>query len=152
MAQACAEVLPQRRSRTGIVRRKEHGEHEEEAPETCGTHHDAEEESEPDRQFAIGYQEGDACGVWKDKAAENGRHERVNASLEEFVDPELKAAVKSKCRAEHFVLAEDQEKNTNADAEQGERIAVTSAGIGRKSHHDYRSMAEFPLQLNSYEE
>jgi len=152
VAQACAEVLPEGRSRTGIVRREEQGEHEEEAAETCGTHHDAEEEGEANRQFAIGYQEGDACAVWKDKAAENGRHERVNASLEEFVDPELKAAVKCECRAKNFVLAEDQEKNTNADAEQGERIAVTSAGIWRKSHRDYRSMTEFPLQLNSYEE
>jgi len=57
----------QRGAPHGIVRREEQGEHEEEAAETCGTHHDAEEESEPDRQFAIGYQEGTLvpCGRTK---------------------------------------------------------------------------------------
>jgi hypothetical protein len=41
----------------------------------------------------------------------------------------LKAAVKSKCCAEDFVLGKDQEKNTHAEAEQGERLAIASAGI-----------------------
>jgi len=68
-----------------------------------------------------------ACG--EDEAAEDGHHERISASVEEFVDPELKAAVKSKCCAEDFVLAEYQEKNTHADAEQGQRIAVPRADI-----------------------
>ncbi len=85
-----------------------------------------------------------------DKATEDGRHERVSAALEEFVDPELKAAVKSECCAENFVLAEDQEKNTDAYAEQGERLAVASAGIRRKSHSDCHSIAEFLLQQNLY--
>jgi hypothetical protein len=67
--------------------------------------------------------------VWENKAAENGRHERISPSLEEFVDPELKAAMKSKGCAEHFVLGEDQEKNADADAEQGERIVIASVGI-----------------------
>ncbi len=129
VAQAGAKILPEGRSRTGIIRREKHGEHEEEAGKTCGTHQDAENEREPDRQFAIGYQEGEAGGVRKDKATENGHHERVSPTLEEFVDPELKAAVKSEGCAENFVLGEDQEKNTDADTEQGEGIAVTSAWI-----------------------
>ncbi len=54
VAQACAEVLPEGRSSTGIVRREEHSEHEEETAEACRTHEDAENEREPDRQFAIG--------------------------------------------------------------------------------------------------
>jgi hypothetical protein len=37
--------------------------------------------------------------------------------------------MKSKCCTEHFVLAEDQEKQTDANAEQGEGIAVPRAGI-----------------------
>jgi len=120
MTQACAEVLPEGRSRTGIVRREEHGEHQEETAEACGTHQDAQNEPEPDGQFAVRYQEGDARSVRKDKATENGRHERVSASLEEFVDPELKAAVKMKCCAENLVLAENHKKNTYTDAQQGQ--------------------------------
>ena len=54
---------------------------------------------------------------------------RISASLKELVDPELKTTVKSKCCAEDFVFTEDQEKNTHANAEQGERIAVPRAGI-----------------------
>jgi hypothetical protein len=41
----------------------------------------------------------------------------------------LKAAVKSKCCAEDFVLGKDQEKNTHAEADQGERLAIAGAGI-----------------------
>ncbi len=128
MAQARAEVLPEGRSRAGIVRREEHREHKNETAETCGTHQDAENQRESDCQFAIGYQEGDARGAREDKTAENGRHEGISPSLEELVDPELKAAVKSKRRAENFVLAEDQEKNSDADAKEGERITVAIAG------------------------
>src|SRR2546429_4520029 len=36
VAQACAEVLPNGRSSPGIVRREKHGEHEDQAAETCG--------------------------------------------------------------------------------------------------------------------
>src|SRR5437016_7844739 len=58
----------------------------------------------------------------------------ISPSLEELVDPELKAAVKSKCGAKNFVLAEDQEKNTDADAEQGKRIPVADAGNRSEFH------------------
>jgi hypothetical protein len=64
----------------------------------------------------------------EDEAAENGRHERVSPCLDKFVNPELKAAVKSKCGSENFVLSEDQEKNAHADAQKGESIAVASGG------------------------
>jgi hypothetical protein len=67
--------------------------------------------------------------VSEDEATENGRHERVSPAFEEFVDPELKAAVKSEGRAENFVLAENQEKNAHANAKQGESIIIASAGI-----------------------
>jgi len=53
----------------------------------------------------------------------------ISASVEEFVDPELKAAVKSKCCAEDFVWPNIKKKNTHADAEQGQRIAVPRADI-----------------------
>jgi hypothetical protein len=36
--------------------------------------------------------------------------------FEKAADPELEAAVKSELRAEDFVLAEDEEKDSNADA------------------------------------
>ena len=116
VAQACSEVLPEGRRCTGIVRREEHGQHKDESAEACGAYHDTENQREPDRQFAIGHQKGDACRVPENKTSQNGRHERISPSLEELVDPELKAAVKSKCGAKNLVLAEDQEKNTDADA------------------------------------
>ena len=53
MAQACAEVLPERRSSTGVVRREEHGEHEEETAEACRTYEDAKNEREPDRSGSV---------------------------------------------------------------------------------------------------
>ncbi len=44
VAEAGAEILPERRSCTRIVRREEHGQHEDEAEEACGTHENAENE------------------------------------------------------------------------------------------------------------
>src|SRR5713226_6946502 len=105
VAEAGAEILPERRSCTRIVRTEEHGQHEDEAEEACGTHEDAENQSEPGCQFAIGHEEGDACSVRKNKTTQNGGHEGVSPTLEEFIDPELEAAVKSEGRAKDFVLA-----------------------------------------------
>jgi len=129
VAEAGAEVLPKRSFCTGIVRREKHCQHENQAAEASGTHQDTENECKPDCQFAVGHEEGDAGGVREDKASENGRHEGVSATLEEFVDPELKAAVKSEGRTEDFVLAENQEKNAHTDAKQGESMTIASAGI-----------------------
>ena len=42
VAEAGAEILPERRSSTRIVRREKHGHHEDEAEEACGTHENAE--------------------------------------------------------------------------------------------------------------
>src|SRR5260370_2477507 len=131
MAEACSEILPKRRSHAGIVRREKQGQHEDEAAETGGAHQDSKNESEPDCKFAVGHEECDARGVREDEATENGRHERVSPTVKEFVDPELKAAVKSEGRAENFVLAEDLEKNAHADAKQGESIIIASVGIQR---------------------
>ncbi len=80
----------------------------------------------------------------ENKASQNGRHKRISPSLEELVDPELKAAVESKCGAENFVLAEDQEKNTDADAEQGQCIAVADAGIRSEFDRCSHSTAQSP--------
>ena len=53
----------------------------------------------------------------KNEAAEDGGHEGICATLlEKAVDPELKAAVKRELRSEDFVLAEDEEEKTDADA------------------------------------
>src|SRR5437773_9243601 len=151
MAQACAKVLPEGRSRAGVVRREEQGEHEDEAAETCGTHQDTENQRNSNRQFAIGHQKGDARGVWKNKAAQNGRHERISPALQELIDPELKAAVKCKCGAENFVLLEDQEKNPHTDTDQGKRSAVADTGIRRKIHRHSHSTVELPLPRYSRE-
>src|SRR5439155_26100715 len=124
MAEARAEVLPEGRSRAGIVRGEEHGEHENKAAETCGADEDAENERGPDCQLAISHQEGDARGVWEHEAAQSGRHERVSRALEAPVDPELKAAAKSRCSSEDFVLTEDQEKNRYAGPEHRNRIGT----------------------------
>ena len=65
----------------------------------------------------------------KNKTTQNRCHEGISPTLEEFVDPELEAAMKGKGRAKDFVLAEDQEKDSGADAEQGESITIASVGV-----------------------
>ena len=61
----------------------------------------------------------------EDKATEDGCHEGIGAALfEEAVDPKLEAAVKSELRAEDFVLAEDEEEDAYADAQNGQRACI----------------------------
>src|SRR5260370_18392870 len=67
------------------------------------------------------------------KAAQNRFHERISPALaEKFVDPELKPAVQRELRAEDFVLAEDQKKGADADAQHGE--SARFAGVSRERH------------------
>src|SRR5260370_33256144 len=94
MVEGGAEILTERRCCNRIVRREEHGQHEEEAEEACGTHENAENERYPDRQFTVSHEEGDGCSVRKNKTTQNGRQEGVSPTLEKFDDPELEAAVK----------------------------------------------------------
>jgi len=63
--------------------------------------------------------------VGEDETPEDRGHEGIGAALfEEAVDPELEAAVKRELRAEDFVLAEDEEKEADADAQNGERAGI----------------------------
>jgi len=60
----------------------------------------------------------------KNQAAQHRNHERVGSVLEKLVDPELKSAVQRELRAKHFVLREDQEKNSHRDAQEGQRSGI----------------------------
>src|SRR5260370_12484449 len=93
MVEAGAEILPERRSCTRIVRREEHGQHEEEAEEACGTQENAENERYPERQFTVSHVEGDGCSVRKNKTTQKGRHEGVSPTVEKFVVPDFDATL-----------------------------------------------------------
>ena len=61
----------------------------------------------------------------KGEASEDGGHEGIGATLfEEAVDPELKTAVKCELCAKDFVLAEDEEEDADADAQNGQRTCI----------------------------
>jgi hypothetical protein len=63
--------------------------------------------------------------VREDEIAEEGGHEGIGSAFgEEFVDPELKAAVQRELGGENFVLGEDQEEDGDADAEYGQGAGV----------------------------
>ncbi len=125
MAKAGAEILPDGCGGAGIVRGEEQREHVEEAAEAGGADQNAENEREPDGEFAVRDKEGDGRGVRQDEAAKNRRHERIRAAFgKEFADPELKAAVKRELRAEDFVFAKIEEEEADADAKRGERAGV----------------------------
>src|SRR5882762_9122145 len=80
-------------------------------------------------------------GVGWDEVAEGGDHEGVGAAFgEEFVDPELKAAVQGEFCAEDFVLGEDEEEEAHADAEDGEGARVLGVGGKRDGGDDSQSM------------
>jgi hypothetical protein len=124
----------------GVVGGEEQDEHEDQAGDAGGAHEDAEEEGESDGKFAVGNEEGDRCGVREDEIAEEGNHEGVGAAFgEEFVDPELKAAVQGEFSTEDLVLGEDEEEETDADAEESEGAGVL--GVGGKRHGGMTNLA-----------
>ena len=125
MAEAGAEILPEGGGGAGIVRGEEQREHVEEAAGAGGAHQDAEDEREPDGEFAISDEESDGRGVRQNETAKNRRHEGIRAAFgEEFADPELKPAVKRELRAENFVFAKIEEEEADGDAERGKRAGV----------------------------
>ena len=133
MAQASAEVLPEWGRGAGVVGGEEQGEHEDQARDAGWTDEDAQEKGETDGEFRISDEEGDWRRVGKNEIAQNRGHERVSAAFgEELVDPELKAAVQSELRGEDFVLRENQEECTYADAEKGQGSGVP--GIRGERH------------------
>jgi len=126
MAEAGAEVLPEGSGGAWIVGGEEKSKHEDQAAGAGGADGNAEKERESDGEFAVRDEKGDGRGVGEDEVKQNGRHERIRGAVgEEFVDPELKAAVKSEFGAEDFVLGEDEEERAHADAQSSE-----SAGVG----------------------
>jgi hypothetical protein len=56
-------------------------------------------------------------------------HERIGTAIEEPVDPELKTTVQRELRAEDFVLAENQKKNSNGGAQEGEGPGIRQLRI-----------------------
>ncbi len=95
----------------------------------AGANEDAEEEGESDGEFAVGNQEGDGRGMGENEIAKDGDHEGVGAAFgDEFVDPELKAAVQGELRAEDFVLGEDEKEKADADAQESESAGVARVG------------------------
>lgn len=109
MAQACAEILPERCSRTRIVGGEQHREHKEESASARGSYQDAEDERESDGKFSIGHQKGDRSGVRQHESPKHWYHEGISPTLKEFVDPKLESSVKGELRSEYFVFAEDKE-------------------------------------------
>lgn len=129
VSEAGAEVLPEGHARARIIGGKQESEHKDQTAQAGWADQDAERQGEADGKLAIGDQERDGGGVREDEPFQDGDHERVGAALgEEFVDPELKAAVQSELRAENLVLAEDQKKYADGDAKEDQGSGVGVAG------------------------
>ena len=129
MAEAGSEILPERRGGTGIVGGEKQGEHEDQADDAGGADENAEQERKSDGEFAVGYQESDRCCVGENEIAKDRSHERIGAAFgQEFVDPELKAAMQGELRSEDFVLAENEEEDADSDAESSQGTGVKQFG------------------------
>src|SRR5215467_4567547 len=116
MAEAGAEVLPESSSTAGIVRREKQRQHKNPAADACGPHEDAEDERDADRKLTIGHEKSNRRSVSEHKSAKYRRHEGIGPAVEKSVDPVLETAVKCELCAENFVLAKDEEENTDANA------------------------------------
>jgi len=122
--QGSAEVLPEGRVRSGVVRRKQQREHEEKPEQARRAHQHAEHEAQADRQLSVGHQEGDWGPVWQNESPQHGGHERIRSARQEAVDPGLKAAAERELRAKDFVLAEYQEECADRNAQSGKYPGV----------------------------
>ena len=89
----------------------------------------------------------------QDKVAQHWLHERVSAVLEKTVDPELEAPMQSELRPEHFVFAEDEEKDTDADSKHCQGAAVriirdACSGFGHKERRDSTPRASLKIRAS----
>ena len=135
MAQGGAEVLPERRARTGIVGGKEQRQHEDETADACRAHQYTKDECNSDGKFRISHQKSDRRGMREHEAAKHRGHERVGTTVKKSVNPILETAVKCELRAKYFVLAENQEENTDANAQNRESAGIP-IGSGQLFWHD----------------
>src|SRR4029077_2535086 len=117
--------------RSGIGRGKKEGQHEYEAKPARRAHQDAENQSQTDRQLAIGDEESERGRVRQDKTPEHRNHEGIGAVRKESGDVPSKPAAQGELSAENFVLSEDQEEDAHGDAKEGERacVAVSHCGL-----------------------
>jgi hypothetical protein len=60
----------------------------------------------------------------QNKTPQHRLHERINAALQKSVNPHLESAAQCELRSKNFVLAENQEKRTLANAEKRQRACV----------------------------
>jgi hypothetical protein len=67
--------------------------------------------------------------VKQNEPAKYRNHEWISTAIEEPVDPELKTTVHRELSAEDFVLAENQKKNSNRDAQEGEGFGIRQLRI-----------------------
>src|SRR5712692_11797564 len=135
MAEARAEILPEGRSRTGIVRRHKQREHENEPASACRANKDTENERDADGEFPVSHEKGDRCGVRQHKPAKHRGHEGVGSSFEKFIDPELETAVKGELRTEDLVFAEDQKQDSDANAKRSKSTGI-QVGCGSLCLHE----------------
>lgn len=116
MVQRGAEVLPQRRVRTGVVRGKQKRQHVNDAGDTDAPDPHTERQGQPDRKFAVSDEKGNRGPVWQDEFAQDPRHERISAFSKESIDPMLKSAAERELHSEDFVFAEQEKENPNRHA------------------------------------
>lgn len=128
VTQRSAEILPERSMLPGEVGRKQQGEHVDRTKRARRTDQDSKEQSEANRQFTVSDQKSDRGGMREHKAAQNRHHEGIGAALEKSFDPSLKPAAENKFCAENLVLAEDQKKNADRDAESGKHFGIAIDG------------------------
>ena len=115
MVQRSTEILPERRTRPRIIRRKQQREHIDEPEDACGAHQHAEDQGHANCKFAVSDEKGDGRAVRDDEIAKHRNHEGVGAIGEETVDPKLETAAERERSAEDFVFAENQEQNSNGN-------------------------------------
>lgn len=94
----------------------------------------AENQRDADGQLTISDEKSDGRGVREDEAAKSGDHEGIRATIEEAVNPILKAAVKRELRSEDFVLAKDEEENADSNAEKSEGSRISGFEGAGLSH------------------
>ncbi len=128
VTQRSAEILPEGSMLSGEVGRKQQGEHVDRSKRARRTNQDSKEQSEADRQFTVSGQKSERGGMREHKVAQDRRHEGIGAALEKSFDPSLKPAAENKSCAENLVLAEDQKKHADRDAQSGKHFGIAIDG------------------------
>jgi len=85
MAERSAKILPERRVRSRIIRRKKHHQHQRQPAHTRRTHENSQHQPKSNAELAVSHRESDRRGMRQNKIPQHRFHKRIHAAFQNLL-------------------------------------------------------------------